>query len=205
MLKIGLTGGIGCGKSTVTQSFAEKGITIIDADKIAREVVAVGTTALKEIITIFGSNVLQQDGSLDRTRLKKQIFSNKKKLVQLEAIVHPRIYHSIENKLKQSEAMADFTAYIIVDIPLLIEKNYIDLFDKIIVVDCLPKQQIQRVQQRDNMDISIIQSIINKQISRTERLKHASYILDNSGSKENLLLKINQLHQHLLRLGSKPR
>ncbi|MCK5917228.1 MAG: dephospho-CoA kinase, partial [Cocleimonas sp.] len=179
MIKVGLTGGIGCGKSTVTDAFARKGILIIDADKIAHTIVKPNTEALNEISATFGHS-LQQDGSLDRVALKKLVFSDTHKLKQLEAILHPKIHLEIKNKLQHSTESAG-SPYIIADIPLLIEKNYVDLFDQIIVVDCLPEQQIQRVQQRDGTDIKIIQSIMDKQLSRTQRLKYATHILDNSG------------------------
>ncbi|MCK5812672.1 MAG: dephospho-CoA kinase [Cocleimonas sp.] len=198
MIKIGLTGGIGCGKSTVTQAFSDKGVTIIDADKIAYEMVAPNTMALNEIIAIFGVSVLQKDGSLDRHILKKLIFSDKEKLKQLEAILHPKIYHTIKNRLAESESLVLKMPYIIADIPLLIEKNYVDLFDYIVVVDCFVEQQIQRICQRDDMSITIIKSIINKQVSRTTRLKQATHILDNSGSKAKLLLQVNSLHEDLI-------
>ena len=199
MIKIGLTGGIGCGKSTATNAFALKGITIIDADKIARDVVKPNSEALDEISAIFGHALLQADGSLDRAALKQQVFSDANKLRQLEAILDPKIYRDIKNKLQQSTAFAT-APYIIADIPLLIEKDYLDLFDQIIVIDCLPEQQIQRVQQRDGMDVKIIESIMNKQISRKQRLKHATHILDNSTSKENFLQQLDLLHERFISL-----
>ena len=199
MIKIGLTGGIGCGKSMVTHAFALKGITIIDADKIARDVVKPNSETLSEIIAIFGNALLQQDGSLDRTELKKQVFSDANKLKQLEAILHPKIYLEIKNKLQQSTNI-NGSPYSIADIPLLIEKHYMGLFDQIVVVDCLPEQQIQRVQQRDGLNIKIIQSIMDKQVSREQRLKYATHILDNSGSKESLLRQIDSLHEHFISL-----
>jgi dephospho-CoA kinase len=196
MIKIGLTGGIGCGKSTVTAAFAAKGIDIIDADKIARDIVTPKTTALKEISETFGHSLVRQDGSLDRTALKQLVFSDEKKLTQLEAILHPKIYHTIKNKLTKNEQQSMTSPYIIADIPLLIEKNYINLFDQIIVIDCLPEQQIQRVLQRDKMNRTMIQSIMDKQISRQQRLKQATHILDNSGTKKNVLRQVESLHKH---------
>lgn len=200
MIKIGLTGGIGCGKSTVTTIFSDKGIRIIDADKIAHQMVAVNTMALAEISTTFGANVLQQDGSLDRAILKKIIFSDEEKLKQLEAILHPKIHCAIKNKLAEHEGLVTGMPYIIVDIPLLIEKNYMGLFDQIIVVDCLPEQQIKRIQKRDELDISMIKTIMNKQVSREERLKKATHLLDNSSSKKALLLQVNALHNDFINL-----
>lgn len=200
MIKIGLTGGIGCGKSTVTGVFSAKGIRIIDADKIAHQMVEANTKALDEISATFGANILQQNGSLNRSVLKKLVFSDAEKLKQLEAILHPKIHRAIKNKLAESEELVAVMPYIIVDIPLLIEKDYMDLFDQIVVVDCLPEQQIKRIQKRDDLDINMIKSIINKQVSREERLRKATHILDNSGSKEALLQQVNSLHKDLIDL-----
>ena len=200
MLKIGLTGGIGCGKSTVTKAFADKGIVIVDADQVARDVVAPQTEALSEITRTFGSIVLNEEGSLNRAVLKKQVFADKDKLKQLEDILHPRIRAAIKREIEASEAYRKTSPYVIVDIPLLIEKGYTDWFDAIVVVDCLPEQQIERVQQRDGLEAQTIQSIIDQQISRDERLKHATFVLDNSGSKAPLLLALNLLHEHFIRL-----
>ncbi|MCK5895591.1 MAG: dephospho-CoA kinase [Cocleimonas sp.] len=197
MIKIGLTGGIGSGKSTVTDVFFLKHIPIIDADKIARDLVKPKTDALKEIVETFGKIVLQEEGGLNREALKKQVFSDAKKLKQLELILHPKIYHIIKEKLLTSGGKNTEVAYVIADIPLLIEKGYIDLFDQLVVVDCLPEQQIQRVLQRDTMDIKMIETIMEKQVSREERLKYATYVLDNSGTKQALLLQIESLHKRL--------
>ena len=201
MLKIGLTGGIGCGKSTVTKAFHQKGIVIIDADKIARELVESNKDVLDEIVQTFGASILDKEGKLRRDALKKQIFSSDEKLNQLEKILHPRIQTAIELAIQQEADNKKHSAhYIIVDIPLLIEKDYSKLFDKIIVVDCLPEQQIQRVQQRDALDTHIIQSIIDKQIDRASRLRHADFILDNSKTQEHLKQQINSLHKRFIGL-----
>ena len=201
MLRIGLTGGIGCGKSTVTATFHEKGITIIDADKIARELVESDPHILHQISASFGRHILNKDGSLNRGELKKQIFSDNKKLKQLEKILHPRIQSEIKLAIQeQVDKDIGSSDYIIVDIPLLIEKNYQPLFDEIVVVDCTVEQQIKRVQQRDDIDLKTIQAIIDKQVCREERLKHASFVLDNSGTKEQLIKQINLLHTHFIDL-----
>lgn len=200
MIKVGLTGGIGCGKSTVTDAFKKKGIVIVDADQIAREVVEPNSPALKEISEIFGSQVIQENGTLDRAALKEQVFSNTEKLNQLEAILHPKIKAAIQQEMTDSEAFVDKSPYVIVDIPLLLEKNYNALFDHIVVVDCLPEQQIERVLQRDNMDLKIIKSIISKQIQRDDRLKHADFVLDNSTTKASLLEQVDLLHHHFIDL-----
>jgi dephospho-CoA kinase len=200
MLKIGLTGGIGCGKSTVTADLANIGISIIDADKIAHEIVAPDTQALSEIITIFGTTLLQKNGFLNRNALKQQVFSDRTKLKQLEAILHPKIRQTIKKRLTETKPTSISLPYIVADIPLLIEKDYMDLFDSIVVVDCLPEQQIQRIKQRDKMNITTIQSIIKKQVSRQQRLKQATYIINNQGTKKELRQQIDALDQVLRNL-----
>ena len=197
MLKVGLTGGIGCGKSTAVDAFRVLGIPIIDADQISKEMVKQGSEALDEISKILGSDLLLKNGELNRPLLKQKIFSNPQTLEQLEAILHPRIKAEIDSQIS---AINDSNDYIIVDIPLLVEKNYQDMFDQIIVVDCLPEQQIQRVSLRDRLSDSDIERIMKNQATRTERNKAATEILDNTGDKEILLSQINRLHKTLVAL-----
>ena len=197
MLKVGLTGGIGCGKSTAVDAFRVLGIPIIDADQISKEMVKQGSEALDEISKILGSDLLLKNGELNRPLLKQKIFSNPQTLEQLEAILHPRIKAEIDSQIS---AINDSNDYIIVDIPLLVEKNYQDMFDQIIVVDCLPEQQIQRVSLRDELSDSDIERIMQNQATRTERNKAATEILDNTGDKEILLSQINRLHKTLVAL-----
>jgi len=197
MLKVGLTGGIGCGKSTAVGAFRVLGIPIIDADQISKEMVKQGSEALDEISKILGSDLLLKNGELNRPLLKQKIFSNPQTLEQLEAILHPRIKAEIDSQIS---AINDSNDYIIVDIPLLVEKNYQDMFDQIIVVDCLPEQQIQRVSLRDGLSDSDIERIMKNQATRTERNKAATEILDNTGDKEILLSQINRLHKTLVAL-----
>ncbi|HIO93643.1 MAG TPA: dephospho-CoA kinase [Leucothrix mucor] len=199
MLKIGLTGGIGCGKSTVTDELHNKGIVIIDADKIARELVELDPDILEKIRLQFGDDIITADGLLNRVALKKLIFSNEKKLQQLESILHPRIRSAIELAIhSELDKPHSSVPYLIVDIPLLIEKDYMELFDEIVVVDCTPEQQVRRVQQRDDINSAIIKSIMSKQINRKERLNHATFILDNSDSQEKLKQQINSLHERFI-------
>ena len=199
-LKIGLTGGIGCGKSTAVDAFRVLGISIIDADQIAKEIVQPGEVALSEIVEAFGKEILLENGALDRSRLKAAVFQDSsegpKALERLEKILHPRIRLEIEKQLSILTAQP----YVIVDIPLLVEKNYEEMFDRIVVVDCLPEQQIARVRQRDSLSESEIQKIMLTQSSRDERKKAASDILDNSGDKKSLLKQIKNLHTKFLRL-----
>jgi len=200
MLRVGLTGGIGCGKSTAVDAFRVLGVSIVDADQISKEMVKQGSEALDEISKTLGTDLLLENGELNRPLLKQKIFSNPQTLEQLEAILHPRIKAEIENQISAINARNDSNDYVIVDIPLLVEKNYQDMFDQIIVVDCFPEQQIQRVSLRDELSDSDIKRIIQNQASRTERNKVATEILDNTGDKETLLSQINRLHETLVAL-----
>jgi dephospho-CoA kinase len=204
MLKVGLTGGIGCGKSTAVDAFRVFGIPIIDADLISKQMVEQGSEALGEIAEAFGDDILLDNGELNRSLLKEKIFSgtsttsnhNKKNVTldTLEAILHPRIQSEILSQISRIENQTTSPAYVIVDIPLLIEKNYQSLFDRIIVVDCLPEQQLERVNNRDGMPVSSIKNVMDAQADRKIRLKSATDILDNTADVDKLLSQIKSLH-----------
>jgi len=194
LLKIGLTGGIGCGKSTAVNAFRALGANIIDADLISKNLVKAGNPALTEIMNAFGNDILLADGELNRAKLKQIVFSDSDALNKLEAIIHPRVRAEISRQIKASKG----EPYVIVDIPLLLEKNYNELFDRIVVVDCLPEQQVSRVVQRDSLDEDSVKSIIKKQVSREMRLKSATDILDNSRDIKMLKNQVKQLHKDFM-------
>ena len=194
MLKIGLTGGIGCGKSTAVNAFRVLGATIIDADRISKDIVKKGSPALIEISRIFGQHIILPNGELDRRKLKKIVFTDTQALEKLEAITHPRIRTEIIHQM----SAASESLYVIVDIPLLLEENYLEIFDRVVVVDCLPEQQIERVIQRGESNESIIKTIIKKQVSREIRLKAASDVLDNTGNINRLKNQVKMLHDNFL-------
>ena len=199
MLIVGLTGGIGSGKSTAVDAFRVLGIPIIDADKIAKDMVEVGSKALDELAEHFGEDVLTQHGALDRQQLKSIIFKDESALQKVEDILHPRIKKEIEDQIAEATDTSD-ADYLIVDIPLLVEKNYQEMFDRIIVVDILREQQIERVKQRDNLSTAQIENILKAQASREERIEHATHILDNSESPGFLQEQIISLHKNFLGL-----
>ncbi len=196
MLKVGLTGGIGCGKSTAVQRFRELGVPVIEADLIAREIVSVGQPALQEIADYFGSQALQADGVLDRAWLRQAVFSDPQRLQQLESILHPRIRAEI---LARIAACTD-SAYVIVDVPLLFEKGYTHLFERILVIDCLPDQQVLRVRQRDGSDDGVITSIMQSQIGREARLQQAHDVISNTASITDFYEKIDDLNIKYIKL-----
>ncbi|MDD1626743.1 MAG: dephospho-CoA kinase [Methylococcaceae bacterium] len=197
MLKIGLTGGIGCGKSTVTKIFEQLKTPVIDADEIAHQLVAIGQPALAQIQQEYGSDVLNPDGSLNRKLLRELIFSDCRQKQKLEAILHPLVYQSIQAKLKQLN-----TPYCIICIPLLFETNMAHLVDRILVVDCSVETQIKRLQKRDNMTIERIQSIIDSQVSRDVRKAQANDLIDNSKTDDRLAEDVKKLHNFYLSLST---
>lgn len=197
MLKVGLTGGIGCGKSAAVAFFRQFGVPVIEADLIAREVVAAGQPALQEIHHQFGPQSLLPDGQINRAWLRQQVFQDTHYLQELESILHPRI----RQRILQGIADCPSAPYVVVDIPLLLEKGYADLFERILVVDCLPAQQIQRVRERDGSDEALVTAIIHTQISREERLLHADDIVHNQGSLADFYGQLERLHQQYSRLG----
>jgi len=191
VLKVGLTGGLGCGKSTVLKMFQKKDVPIIDADVIARELVQQGQPALREIGLSLGKRFIDSNGQLNRVLLKKEVFSDLSLLRKLESILHPRVRHTIQQQIAE---MRTAHGYVIVDVPLLVEKKYHRLFDRIVVVECTMKQQLQRVTERDNIDEKMIKLIIKRQATEKERLVIATETLDNKGSKAMLEEQVEVLH-----------
>jgi dephospho-CoA kinase len=193
MYKVGLTGGIGCGKSTVSDLFLSLGVPIIDADDIAHQLVKPGQPALLEIIELFSNKLLNADGTLNRTLLREIVFSNPIEKQKLEAILHPQVLTEI-----QMQANALTNPYCIVSIPLLFEANMNQLVDRILVVDCTVEQQIERVKQRSNLSKARIRSIIASQASREFRLAHADDVIDNSGTNGMLAEQVKKLHNQYI-------
>ncbi|MCW8910952.1 MAG: dephospho-CoA kinase [Gammaproteobacteria bacterium] len=193
MLVIGLTGGIGSGKSTVTRLFEKRNIPVIDTDVIARELVKPGEEALKEITKAFGDSVIKENGELDRQALAKICFQNENARKKLETILHPRIRKAMNEQIHNVSA-----PYVIAVIPLLFETGQTDQVDHILVVDCPEEIQIQRIKQRDNRDEQQIQEIIAAQSSRQTRLNMADDVIENQGDISDLDAKIGELHQKFL-------
>jgi len=196
---IGLTGGIGSGKTTVTNIFAELGIDIVDADIIARDVVAIDSPALLSISKHFGTNYIQPNGQLNRALLRQKIFSNDADKLWLNNLLHPLIREQIV-----SQAKASLSPYCIVVAPLLIENNLTTLVNRVLVIDVKESTQIARSMQRDNNSKEQIQAIINSQVTRQVRQEHADDLLNNDDcSIANLKESIAQLHQtYLLSAGT---
>lgn len=195
MLSIGLTGGIGSGKSTVADYFRKLGAPVYDTDEIARDLVMPGQPALQEITDFFGMSVLDTQGTLDRKKLRGIVFNNKDAKAKLESILHPRIREALFNRIQQTEY-----PYCIAVIPLLIEKKWQTLLDRILVVDCDETLQKQRASRRDNMTTTEIEAVMRSQIDRNTRLQHASDIVHNDGDLDSLQKQVEKLHKKYLTL-----
>lgn len=195
MLIIGLTGGIGSGKSTVAGYFARLGIPVIDADQLARELVEPGSPALKEIVNTFGANILLSDGSLDRLQLRQQIFAEPTRRRQIETILHPRIYAEMR---RRSQSLS--TPYCIWVIPLLLETGKTALVDRVLIVDVPEPIQRKRVLPRKDMDEETLEAILHSQVSRNERLRAADDIIVNNSDLAHLEQEVKRLHRLYMEL-----
>jgi dephospho-CoA kinase len=192
---IGLTGGIGSGKSTVADLFAQYGTPIIDADQIARELVEPGQPALQRIVQTFGEEILNGNGALDRKKLRDVVFSDSKQRKQLEAILHPLIRENMLDRLDSLNA-----PYAILVIPLLVDTGNWEMMDRILVVDTEEELQIERVTQRDHVSQEHTETIIDNQVSRQERLAAADDVIENISSIEDLQIQVKRLHEFYLSL-----
>lgn len=197
MLKIGLTGGIGSGKTTVCQLFASYGVPIIDADDIAHELVKPGMPALQAIEAAFGAEYIQADGWLNRSKVRDVIFTDDSAKQRLEAILHPLVYSTIQAKLSQLQA-----PYCIICVPLLFETNMAHIADRILVVDCPVTQQVERVKKRANMAVEKIQAIIDSQISREMRIAKADDLINNAAQETDLVSQVSALHDLFISLST---
>lgn len=195
MRVVGLTGGIGSGKSTVSQLFAELGVPISDADLAARAVVEPGQPALKAIAEHFGAQFIRADGSLNRPRMRQAVFSDTEKKAWLEALLHPLIMETLKRELSQARGH-----YAILSSPLLFETKQNILTQRNVVVDTTQEQQIARSTMRDNNDAEQIRAIIRTQLSRDKRLALADDIVDNTGDLEETKRQVLELHHKYLRL-----
>lgn len=194
---IGLTGGIGSGKTAVSDRFNALGIHVVDADIAARTVVEPNKPAWLDIKEFFGADVLLADQTLNRAWLRQQVFADQEKRKKLEELTHPRIRDEIIRDLNSSKS-----AYTLLASPLLIESGQAALVSKVIVVDVPEAIQIERTCSRDNNDIEQVKRIIAAQLPREQRLGHADWVIDNSQPLETLDSRIEALHQELLQLES---
>ncbi len=213
MLKVGLTGGIGSGKTTVSNLFSDLAVPVIDTDVIAHELVD-NEQVLNEIVDSFGKAVLDHDGKLDRKKLGQLVFSkqqvfNKQQVSEkqqskqkLENILHPKIRTIVNKKIHQLTISRPTPAYVIIVIPLLIEANFSDIVDRILIVMTDKKNRVKRISQRDDRSIDEIHSIISAQASDQQRIDIADDIIKNDSDISELNTQIKNLHEKFLTIAS---
>ncbi|MGH8670586.1 MAG: dephospho-CoA kinase [Burkholderiales bacterium] len=194
-LKIGLTGGIGCGKSTAAAMFKECGTDVIDTDAIAHRLTAPGTQALKTIAATFGADYVLPDGSLDRARLRQRVFNDARDRATLEAMLHPLIRRQV-----QTDIAASLYPYAVIVVPLLLETDFHTLVDRVLVVDCDDHTQIERGVARGGLSLDTVRAIMAAQLARPERLRRADDVLNSQGSLDSLRSQVEILHQNYLML-----
>ena len=197
MFVIGLTGGIGSGKSTVADLFRELGVFAIDADEVSREVVMPGEPALNAIADHFGRIILNEDGTLDRAALRKRIFEDDTEREWLEALLHPRINERLHHYLKEADS-----PYQLLVSPLLLETEQHRLCQHVLVVDVSQETQIDRTIARDDNDREQVERIIASQIPREKRLAAADDVIDNDQPIDRVRRQVNELHRHYLEMAA---
>lgn len=198
MLTVGLTGGIGSGKSTVAECFARLGVDQVDADQLAREVVLPGSEALQAIAARFGAGVITSDGELNRAALRKIVFADEQQRLWLESLLHPLIGELLKQRLQQCQS-----AYCLLISPLLLETRQHELVDRVLVVDVSEDTQLRRALKRDGSDENTIRGIMAAQLPRRERLARADDVIDNEPAAETLDSRVAALHERYLELARK--
>ncbi|HEV8130510.1 MAG TPA: dephospho-CoA kinase [Acidobacteriota bacterium] len=199
ILRVGLTGGIGTGKSHALAEFGRLGAYTIDADKLAHRIIEKGQPAFDEIINQFGTDLLGPDGEIDRKKLGKTVFADEQKLSQLNAIVHPRVFEEEERELKALHfRQTRRSPIVITDAALMIETGSYKQYDKIIVVSCSPELQFARLIARDGLTPDEASLRISRQMPVTEKIKYADYLIENSGKYSDTQRQIKQVYVSLL-------
>jgi dephospho-CoA kinase len=196
MMIVALTGGLGCGKSEATRHFAKLGVPIVDLDIISHALTTAKQPIMNMIATTFGQEYLTAEGALNRSKMRELVFNNIQARGKLNAILHPAIYHEAKQQLSQHQ----HAPYIILAIPLLEQDSpYIAIIDRILVIDCDERTQIERVKQRSNLSEAEIKQIIQAQPTRQARQKMANDLITNDNNIQNLYQKIENLHQKYIK------
>lgn len=195
-LRVGLTGGIGSGKSMAAGMFAALGVPVFDADELTRELTAPGQPALETIRQVFGDEIVDRAGRLSRPALRERVFADADARRQLEAILHPLVYQELE-RLTAAAVNADYVIWVV---PLLLETGAGDTVDRVLVVDCPESAQIDRASRRDGQPAAAIRRIMARQLTREERLRLADDVLVNDAGSQSLQQQTKQLHTQYLTL-----
>jgi len=194
---VALTGGIGSGKSTVANAFAARGVAIVDADIIAREVVQPGAPALEILAQRFGKQIIHSDGSLNRPLLREKIFNNGEDKQWVNNLIHPLVHARTLQLFSETSA-----PYILWVVPLLVENGLQCKADRVVVVDVTPEIQLSRTVKRDSVSLEQAQKIISAQVSRSQRLAYADDIIDNNGAPDTIESRVEALHNCYLKLAA---
>ncbi|HKZ77589.1 MAG TPA: dephospho-CoA kinase [Pyrinomonadaceae bacterium] len=203
MLRVGLTGSIGVGKSFVAGVLRELGCHVLDADQTAREVVTPGAPGLTDVVKAFGKEVLHRDGTLDRQRLGALIFGSDEKRTLLNSILHPYIIARQDQVLRDWERQ-DPDGIAVVDAALMIESGGYKCFDKLIVVHCNPEEQLRRIMARDSLSREEAERRVGAQMSQAEKKKYADYLIDTSGGFEATRHRTQQVYENLVAISEQP-
>ena len=197
MLILGLTGNIGCGKSSLSKIFSDNNIDIVDADIIARQIYD-DEKLLKKVYDTFGNDIRNEDGSLNRKALGRIVFNDDEKLIQLNKLTHPVIRQNVTNEIEEYKKQNK--KIVVLDAALLIESDYLNFVDKLLVITCDEDIQIERIKKRDNCSTEEALSRIKSQMSQENKVKYADYIIDNSGTidelKEKAFIFLNYIKEN---------
>lgn len=197
-MRVGLTGGIASGKTTVARLFAARGVTVIDTDEIARDVVAPGSAVLARVVETFGPEMLNADGSLDRSRMRELVFADPARRGALEQILHPAILQEMERRSARAPG-----PYHVLVVPLLIESDLVLRVDRVLVVNVTEATQLKRLLARDTEGPAQALAILAAQVTPAERLARAHDVISNEGSLESLAAQVDDLHVRYLALAAK--
>src|SRR5688572_13289545 len=197
-LLIALTGGIASGKTAVAELFAKLGVSVLDTDQIARDVVAPGSPVLEQIVAEFGAEILDAQGGLDRARMRQRVFTDPQQRLALEAIIHPAIRQELARR--SAAAGGDYQVHVI---PLLVETGRAEAYDRVLVVDCPAEAQVVRLMARDGASREQAQGILSAQVSRAERLNSAHDVIENTGTLADLERCVQILHRNYALLAQK--
>jgi len=198
LLKIAVTGGAGSGKSTVVRMFKELGAAVLDADEVARQVVAVGEPAWEELRRTWGPEFFHEDGSLDRAKVAQRVFSDSEARQRLNDLIHPQVARKIKERLKALEQ--EGTPLVVVEVPLLFEAGLKSAYDKVVVVFAEPEDQARRLEGRDHRPEGEVTGILKAQWPLKEKLAHADYVVDNRGSLGQTQLQVENIWRDLKNL-----
>jgi dephospho-CoA kinase len=204
VLKVGLTGGIASGKSTVSEAFARLGAKVLDADKVAREVVLPGQPAWLKLQQAFGPEFFFPDGELNRSKLRRLVFADPEERSKLNAIVHPEVMKEINRIFEQLTTSAQ-DAVVVVDVPLLLEVGVAHRFDRVIVVYVTKSVQIKRLRQRDGLSLEGARRALSTQMVLDKKVEQADYVIDNSGTRAETQAQVENVWQSLLLLALTPK